>query len=47
MRPAAVVRVAALPRGAGVGKVLRRALDEVEPLETIELAPYYQEQPAA
>ena len=41
MRPEAVVRLAELPRGAGVGKVLRRALDNATPLEIIELKPLY------
>lgn len=42
MRPAAVVRLDEMPRGAGVGKILRRLLDERSPLESIELAPLYQ-----
>lgn len=43
MRPEAVVRLAEMPRGAGVGKILRRLLDGVAPLETIELSPLYRE----
>ena len=43
MRPEAVVRLAEMPRGAGVGKILRRLLDTVTPLETIELSPLYGE----
>jgi len=37
MRPAAVVRVDALPRNEGVGKINRRLLETLEPLEVVEL----------
>jgi crotonobetaine/carnitine-CoA ligase len=41
MRPAAVVRLDEMPRGAGVGKVIRRRLDKMSPLEVVELRPLY------
>ena len=37
MRPVAVVRVDALPRTEGVGKINRRRLETLEPLEVVEL----------
>lgn len=37
MRPVAVVRVDALPRNEGVGKINRRRLETIEPLEVVEL----------
>ncbi len=37
MRPAEVARVAELPRDAGVGKVRRRLLEEIEVLERVDL----------
>jgi crotonobetaine/carnitine-CoA ligase len=37
MRPACVVRVAEIPRDSGVGKVRRRQLADVAPLEVYEL----------
>ena len=37
MRPVAVVRVDALPRNEGVGKINRRRLETLEPLEVVEL----------
>ena len=37
MRPVAVVRVDALPRNEGVGKINRRRLETIDPLEVVEL----------
>ncbi len=37
MRPVAVIRVDALPRNEGVGKINRRRLETIEPLEVVEL----------
>jgi acyl-CoA synthetase (AMP-forming)/AMP-acid ligase II len=38
MRPAVLIRVQEIPRDAGVGKVRRRSLGDIEPLETLRLA---------
>lgn len=37
MRPSAVVRIGEMPRDTGVGKVRRRLLETIEPLEVVEL----------